>query len=285
VPDEQLPHRCKNDAPHHHAQPRPEVFQFSASDVNGAGYIAAFQGWFGSTTSGQNSCYFQYTREGDTIALLDDTGTFFTQGGPAELGSSTVLYNNQCRIVLQNSSVSRLNNTLILNLSIVFNSSFTGTKTLQVNVFDESGEQTDWQTVGSWAAYQAPPQTQPAATGIWPNSGTIGMAVTIFGSNFGASQGSSSLTINGVSAGAASFWSDTSISIIVPAGATTGYAVVTVNGSSSNGVLFSVIPKISSVSPASGAPGTQITVSGSGFGSTRHAGGIWLGTTYARVVS
>lgn len=44
-------------------------------------------------------------------------------------------------------------------------------------------------------------------------------------------------------------------------------------------------PSISSISPASGSPGTQITVSGSAFGSTQGTGAVWLGTALATVSS
>ncbi|MGC1107468.1 MAG: SBBP repeat-containing protein [Candidatus Acidiferrales bacterium] len=46
-----------------------------------------------------------------------------------------------------------------------------------------------------------------------------------------------------------------------------------------------VSPVITSVSPTSGAAGTQVTISGSGFGSSQGSGAAWLGTTPASIVS
>jgi hypothetical protein len=63
--------------------------------------------------------------------------------------------------------------------------------------------------------------------------------VTISGANFGATQGSSTVTFNGTTATPTS-WSATSIVAPVPAGATTGNVVVTVGGVASNGVNFTV---------------------------------------------
>jgi hypothetical protein len=81
----------------------------------------------------------------------------------------------------------------------------------------------------------------PNVTSLSPASGPVGTAVTIAGSNFGATQGFSAVIFNGTTAKPAS-WSDTSITVPVPAGATTGNVVVDANGVNSNGVSFTVIP-------------------------------------------
>src|SRR5581483_2494417 len=57
----------------------------------------------------------------------------------------------------------------------------------------------------------------------------VGAPITSTGVNFGATQGTSTVTFNGTLASPAS-WSDTSINAPVPAGATTGNVVVTVGG-------------------------------------------------------
>jgi hypothetical protein len=82
-------------------------------------------------------------------------------------------------------------------------------------------------------------QSTPSITDLTPTGGPVGDSVTITGSGFGATQGSSTVTFNGV-AGTPTGWSDTSISVPVPAGATTGYVLVTIGGLSSYGVIFAV---------------------------------------------
>ncbi len=42
---------------------------------------------------------------------------------------------------------------------------------------------------------------------------------------------------------------------------------------------------ISSVAPASGVPGTQVTITGSGFGAAQGSGQVWLGTANGLVQS
>src|SRR6266849_1381911 len=80
----------------------------------------------------------------------------------------------------------------------------------------------------------------PTITSLTPNSGAVGASVTIAGSNFGATQGTSTVTFNGTTATATS-WSATSIVAVVPTGATTGNVVVTVSGLASNGKSFTVV--------------------------------------------
>src|SRR5208337_413434 len=86
------------------------------------------------------------------------------------------------------------------------------------------------------------PTSQPPMiiiAGVSPISGAIGSPVTIKGTNFGGTQGSSTVTFNGTGATATS-WSAASITVTVPTGATSGTVVVTVGGQASNGVSFTV---------------------------------------------
>ena len=61
----------------------------------------------------------------------------------------------------------------------------------------------------------------PTLTSLSPTSGPVGTVVTITGTNFGATKGTSTVTFNGTSA-TPTTWSATSIVVPVPAGATTG---------------------------------------------------------------
>ncbi len=83
------------------------------------------------------------------------------------------------------------------------------------------------------------PTPPPSITNLSPTSGSLGTSVTISGANFGTTQGTSTVTFNGVTATPTN-WADTSITVPVPAGAATGPVVVTARGSASNGVTFTV---------------------------------------------
>ena len=110
----------------------------------------------------------------------------------------------------------------------------------------------------------------PSITSLSPTSGAVGTPVTIAGTNFGATEGASTVTFNGLAAIPTS-WGASSITVPVPAGAATGNVVVTVSGVASSGVSFTVLPtpSIASLSPTSGAVGTSVTITGANFGATQ----------------
>ncbi len=80
----------------------------------------------------------------------------------------------------------------------------------------------------------------PSITSLSPSSGSVGTAVTISGANFGASQGTSTVSVNGTAATPTS-WSASAIAVLIPNGTTTGPIVVTVNNVASNGATFTVV--------------------------------------------
>ena len=117
--------------------------------------------------------------------------------------------------------------------------------------------------------FEAPVPDLPSVTAINPTSGAAGTSVTITGNHFGATQGTSTVTVNGASA-TVSAWSNIGITFTVPADPTTGPVIVTTSLGSSEGKTFTVVgPSIATLSPASGAIGTAVNIMGSGFGSTK----------------
>ena len=114
----------------------------------------------------------------------------------------------------------------------------------------------------------------PSIAGITPNTGGVGEYMAISGSNFGATQGTSTVTFNGTPATVVNSWSNTHIATYVPSGATTGHIVVTVGGVSSATTqydIFTVIttPYISGLAGNSGPVGSVFTVNGSNFGASQ----------------
>src|SRR6266480_2469334 len=113
----------------------------------------------------------------------------------------------------------------------------------------------------------------PSITNLSATSGAVGTQVTITGTNFGVSQGTSTVTFNGTAATPTS-WSATSVAVPVPSGATTGNVVVSVSGVSSNGISFTVLPGISGLSPTTGAVGAAVTITGTNFGSSQGSSSV-----------
>ncbi len=127
--------------------------------------------------------------------------------------------------------------------------------------------------------------TVPAiVSGLSPTSGPVGTSVNITGSNFGSTQGTSTVTFNGTTSTPTS-WSTTSIWAPVPPGATAGPVVVTVSGIASNGVTFAVSPAISGLSPTNGPVGTTVTISGTTFGATQGTSTVTFNGTAASPTS
>ena len=105
-------------------------------------------------------------------------------------------------------------------------------------------------------------------------TGAVGAPVYLDGVGFGASQGTSTVSFNGVIA-TPTYWSATSVDVTVPSGATNGSLLITVGGVASNAINFTVVPaaQVTSVSPTAGAGGTSVTIQGSGFGATQNVNG------------
>ena len=88
-----------------------------------------------------------------------------------------------------------------------------------------------------------PTPPTPSISGVTPTAARSGAVIVVAGANFGATQGTSAVRFGGV-AGAPSQWSDTSISVPVPAASALGagsqpITVVTAGGTS-NAVSFTV---------------------------------------------
>jgi hypothetical protein len=85
-----------------------------------------------------------------------------------------------------------------------------------------------------------PPPSNLTILSLSPTRGRIGTIVTITGTGFGNTQGTTGrVTFSGIVA-SISLWSDTSIKTVVPSGAVTGPVLVTKNGIQSNALTFKV---------------------------------------------
>jgi hypothetical protein len=111
--------------------------------------------------------------------------------------------------------------------------------------------------------------TPPTISYTNPVSAPTGYSITVIGNYFGSTQGSSTITFNGIAAAPTS-WSNTQIVVSVPSGASTGPLVVTAGGMTGNSVNFTVLPTptISSLNPTSGGVGAPVTITGTNFGTT-----------------
>src|SRR5580692_4188133 len=111
-----------------------------------------------------------------------------------------------------------------------------------------------------------PAQAQaPVISGVFPFSAPIGGQIILFVQNVGNYQGTSTVTVDGISAVVeTALWSPAYVYAEVPPGATKGEVVITVDGVKSNSQKISIVaaPSITSLSPSSGPIGTSITITG-----------------------
>jgi RHS repeat-associated protein len=118
--------------------------------------------------------------------------------------------------------------------------------------------------------------TTPFVSSVSPIVGTLGASVTITGSNFGATQGTSIVSFNGASAASVTSWSSSQIIAVVPGSAPNGTGPVTVTANSVSspvtaGSLFTIInPVITALEPPSGPVGGTLFINGSGFGASQN---------------
>jgi hypothetical protein len=127
----------------------------------------------------------------------------------------------------------------------------------------------------------------PVLASLSSTSGVPGSSVTITGSNFGSTQGSSMVQF-GLSPATVTAWSNTSITATVPTlYAGTVNVLVTVGGNLSNLLPYTAeaAPIITSLSPYSGLPGSSVTIKGSGFSSTPASNTVNFGSATATVTN
>ena len=104
----------------------------------------------------------------------------------------------------------------------------------------------------------------PTISNFTPTAGPEGAKVIINGDQFAAA---TDVTFNGVSAGAPTILSATSIRSVVPSGATTGPVGVTnPAGNTASTAVFRVTPRVTAFSPPRGLPGANVSITGTTLG-------------------
>ena len=159
-------------------------------------------------------------------------------------------------------------------VSVTFSPTTTGSQPGTLTVTDNASNSPQTVTLSGTGT------ALPTITSLSTTSGIVGTTVTITGTGFDGSQGSSTVTFNGAPATPTS-WAAKSIVVTVPAAATTGSVVVTVNGGPSNGVQFTVLPNITTLSTTSGIAGAVVTINGSGFGGLQGTSSVTFNGTTA----
>lgn len=122
------------------------------------------------------------------------------------------------------------------------------------------------------------PYPQPISNSLSPMTGPAGTVVTLEGTNFGPTQGLSTVAFFGIAA-VPTAWSDTSIVAPIPNGVPAGDVgiVITVNGVAGEGGIFALTPEITGLSPVTGPAGTPLMIAGTSFGKTQGKSTVLIG--------
>ena len=128
----------------------------------------------------------------------------------------------------------------------------------------------------------------PSISGFEPSSATPGSTITITGSNFSTTASANAVKFNGVAAPVAAATA-TSLKVTLPSGATTGTVTVQATDGSTTSlaqfIVFAPLPSITKFSPPYAAPGSIVTITGSGFGSAPAENTVWFNGAPAAVAT
>ena len=137
-------------------------FSFQVTDSLAASDVSTVGVLFNSTASVTGACAVTYNSSQNTLMLLTDAGA---QPASSITPGSGTQQNSQCVLSGSGSSVSQSGNTLTLNLTLTFQTAFTGAKIVYMDAANPY-ETVSWQAEGTWVAAAAP------AMSITPSSGS-----------------------------------------------------------------------------------------------------------------
>ena len=113
----------------------------------------------------------------------------------------------------------------------------------------------------------------PQISSVSPRQVQYNQTVTVRGSNFGSSRGSSSVRIGSIRVSSFTAWSNTIIRFRVPTNVRSGNVTVRTSAGTSNAIRLEITsPYLANVSPVSVRPGDRLTLTGANFRSTRGSG-------------
>lgn len=123
-----------------------QTFAFQVSDVYGAADLSSVSVLFNGSISTTAACAITFNQAANTLILLTDAGS--PPSGTITPGSGSQ-QNSQCTLSGAGSSVTLSGNLLTLNLSITFQSAFTGSKNIYLQASNPLAANS-WQQMGTW---------------------------------------------------------------------------------------------------------------------------------------
>lgn len=125
-----------------------QTFSARYSDADGYTNLRALNLLFRNSTPSLRACWVRYDAQNRVFYLQDDAGKALI--GPMAMGSKGTLQNSQCVLNGSGSSITASGNSLILNASITFKSTFAGSKDIRMYAQDVTTLNSPWIDRGNW---------------------------------------------------------------------------------------------------------------------------------------
>ena len=124
-----------------------QTFTTTISDPNGATNLSDVIFYIGNGWAAPY-CYAYYQGQNNLLYLRNDADNAWL-GGFA-IGGSGSASNSLCSLSGPGSSVSKVGNTVTLNLAFTFQSAFSGPRNISITAYDVNGSGSGYQLMGSW---------------------------------------------------------------------------------------------------------------------------------------
>jgi hypothetical protein len=148
-----------------------QAFTTTLTDANGASDLVYGYWLVNTSISWAGSCGVRYDRTKNQLALITEDGSWWQAGITPGSGS---LSNSRCSLNGSSVSANASGNALTVSFTLNFNSSFSGAKTVWLNVMDAGGALSGWLPKGNWtvSGSAAPASAPPAIQAFTPTSGS-----------------------------------------------------------------------------------------------------------------
>jgi len=140
------------------------TFAFTFSDARGWQDLGVANILINNGLDSRHACFLAYSQPSNVLYMLADEGGTFRPG--LVLSSSGSTSNSQCTVSWGSSPTDGNGNTLVLTLSIAFNTAFAGDKFIFMAAGDVAGNNSEWQKMGVWQVPGDAASTSTAKMGM-----------------------------------------------------------------------------------------------------------------------
>ena len=153
----------------------PTQFAFTFSDNKGMTDIGVINVLINSALDGRHGCYLAFSRPGNVMFIVNDTGTALLPG--QSMAATGSISNSQCVVTWGANPVTTSGNSLTLTLTIAFTNLFNGNRVVYTATRDvNEANNTDWHAQATFgvAAIQGSVDTSKTARNLTTEAGQFG---------------------------------------------------------------------------------------------------------------